>query len=180
MKAKLWILAVFSVALFGGCTGSVISDEQSEENGPTNEETRVVTEMVTVLETVPSEAAGEVKEPGAAEGDSPEDTLALQYEHINGGNFESAYSLFAQQSQQEVSLEQYRAFFESNAPYSVTDYSFSPAQVRGNSASVDAAFTTTSASGVERLERTQEFVRENGNWRVVMRPEQVAIFRDRR
>jgi hypothetical protein len=41
---------------------------------------------------------------------------------------------------------------------------------------VDAAFTVTSASGVERLERTQEFVCEGGEWRVVMRPEQVAVF----
>jgi hypothetical protein len=29
---------------------------------------------------------------------------------------------------------------------------------------------------VERLQRTQEFVRENGEWRVLMRPEQVARF----
>jgi hypothetical protein len=29
---------------------------------------------------------------------------------------------------------------------------------------------------VERLERTQEFVRERGEWRVVMRPDQVAAF----
>lgn len=41
---------------------------------------------------------------------------------------------------------------------------------------MDAEFTVTSASDVERLERTQEFVREGGNWRVVMRPEQVAAF----
>jgi hypothetical protein len=66
-------------------------------------------------------------------------------------------------------------FFEAN-PYSVSDYSFSPAEIRGDSASVDVAFTVTSASGVERLQRTQEFVREGGDWRVVMRPEQLAAF----
>ena len=108
--------------------------------------------------------------------DSPEDVLALQYEYINRGDYERAYSLFAERSQREVSLARYRKFFEDNAPYSVTDYSFSPAEIEGDSASVDAAFTVTSASGVERLERTQEFVREDGDWRVVMRPEQIAAF----
>jgi hypothetical protein len=58
----------------------------------------------------------------------------------------------------------------------VTDYSLVPVRVRGDSASVDAEFTVTSASGVERLERTQEFVCERGEWRVVMRSEQVAVF----
>ena len=41
---------------------------------------------------------------------------------------------------------------------------------------MDAEFTVNSASGVERLQRTQELVREGGDWRVVMRPEQIAAF----
>ena len=108
--------------------------------------------------------------------ESPEDVLALQYEYINAGDFEEAYLLFAERSRREVSLARYRTFFEDNAPYSVTDYSFSPPEIEGDSASLEAEFTVTSASGVERLERTQEFVRERGYWRVVMRPEQVAAF----
>ena len=108
--------------------------------------------------------------------ESPEDVLARQYEYINNGDFEEAYALFAERSRREVSLERYRAFFEESAPYSVTDYSFSPPEIEGDSASVDAAFTVTSALGVERLERTQEFERERGDWRVVMRPDQVAAF----
>jgi hypothetical protein len=85
-------------------------------------------------------------------------------------------SLFAEQSQQEVSLGQYQAFFETNAPYSLADYSFSPVQMQGGSATVDAVFTANSASGAEQLQRTQRFVRDNGEWRVVMRPDQVAAF----
>ncbi len=92
------------------------------------------------------------------------------------GDFEEAYALFAEQSRREVSLAQYSTFFEDNAPYSVTDYSFSPPEIEGDSASLEAEFTVTSASGVERLERTQEFVREGGYWRVVMRPDQVSAF----
>jgi len=107
---------------------------------------------------------------------STEEVLALQYEYINRGDFEQAYSLFAQRSRREVSLEQYRAFFEENAPYSVTDYLFSSVRIEGDSATVDAEFTVNSAAGVERLQRTQELVREGGNWRVVMRPEQIAAF----
>src|SRR5918994_5059485 len=106
----------------------------------------------------------------------PEDVLAFQYEYINSGDFEEAYELFAEQSQREVTLAQYSTFFEDNAPYSVTDYSFVPVRLGGDSARVDAEFTVTSASGVERLIRTQEFVCERGDWRVVMRPEQVAVF----
>ena len=58
----------------------------------------------------------------------------------------------------------------------MTDYSLVPVRVRGDSASVDAEFTVTSGSVVARLQRTQEFVCERGEWRVVMRPEQVAVF----
>lgn len=162
--------AVFlaTIVFLVGCGG-----DRPDERSPGNEETRFVTQVVTVEETTPSEAT---QESDASQERSPEDVLALQYEYINQGDFEKAYSLFAEQSRQEVSLRQYRAFFEANAPYSVTDYSFSPAQVQGDSASVDVEFTATSASGVERLQRTQEFVREDGEWRVVMRPEQVAAF----
>ena len=102
--------------------------------------------------------------------------MALQYEYINRGDFEKAYSLFAEQSQQEVSLEQYGAFFEANAPYSVTDYSFSASQAQGDSATLDAVFVANSAAGSEQLQRSQRFVRENEEWRVVMRPDQVAAF----
>lgn len=152
--------------LLSGCGGD-------EERGPVTEETRVVTQMVTEADSASSETTDESNAPPDQ---SPEDVLALQYEYLNRGDFDKAYSLFAEQSQQEVSLAQYRAFFEDNAPYSVTDYSFSPAQVQDDSATVDAVFTANSAAGSEQLQRTQRFVRENGKWRVVMRPEQVAAF----
>lgn len=176
--------AVFltTIVLLAGC-GEGGPDERSSAN----EETKFVTQMVTVAEPTPSETnqTATVEEVGssdttedadASQEQAPEDVLALQYEYINGGDFGQAYSLFAEQSRTQVSLGQYEAFFRVNAPYSVTNYSFSPAEIQGNSASVDAAFTVTSASGVERLQRTQGFVRENGEWLVLMRPEQVARF----
>ncbi len=169
-----FVVWVVLLALLAGC-GNQTDDNAKEtgEGGPAKEETRFVTQMVTVEETAPSDTADE---PAESQGQSPEDFLALQYEYINRGDFEEAYALFAGQSQREVSLEQYRAFFEANAPYSVTDYSFSPAQIQGDSATVDAEFTVNSAAGVEQLQRNQQSVRENGDWRVVMRSEQLAAF----
>lgn len=169
MRRGVAIVAVL-VALLAGCGG--------EEGGETTEETKYVTQMVTVSgpEATNETTSEATEEADASQEESPEDVLALQYEYINGGNFGQAYSLFAEQSRQEVSLGQYDAFFRANAPYSVANYSFSPAEIQGNSAGVDVAFTVNSASGVERLERTQEFVREGGDWLVLMRPEQVAVF----
>ncbi len=63
-------------------------------------------------------------------------------------------------------MAQYRAFFEENAPYSVTDYSFSPPEIEGDSATVDAAFTVTSASGVEvilEVDKRGGFLSEGGD-----------------
>ena len=170
---RIWVVVALAAATLVGCSSNETNDK--EKRGSTSEETRFVTQLVTVERTV-KETTVATGGPCVTQEQSPEDVLALQYEYINSGDFEEAYSLFAEQSRQEVSLAQYRAFFEDNAPYSVTDYSFSAARVRGDSASVDAEFTVTSASGVERLERTQEFVCERGDWRVVMRPEQVVAF----
>jgi uncharacterized protein YcfL len=170
---RVWVVVTLVAALLVGCTSNETNDK--EKRGSTSEETRFVTQLVTVEQTV-KETTVATGGPCVTQEQSPEDVLALQYEYINSGDYEEAYSLFTQQSRREVSLAQYRAFFEDNAPYSVTDYSFVPVRVRGDSASVDAEFTVTSASGVERLERTQEFVCERGDWSVVMRPEQVAVF----
>src|ERR687896_27912 len=155
---RVWVVVALVAASLVGCTSNETNDK--EKRGSTSEETSFVTQLVTVEQTT-SVTGG----PCVTQEQSPEDVLALQYEYINNGDFEEAYALFAEQSRREVSLAQYRAFFEDNAPYSVTDYSFSPERVRGDSASVDAEFTVTSASGIERLERTQEVVCERGGWR---------------
>jgi len=115
-------------------------------------------------------------ETAATQEEAPEDVLATQYRLINAGDYEGAYALFAEGSKQVVSAEQYRAFFEANAPYSVTDYSFTTVDVVGDTAIVVATFTVNSSAGQEYLERTQELAREGGVWRVVMRDEQVASF----
>lgn len=136
-----------------------------------------MTRVVTVREPAPPETTRAEPGPkGSETAGAPEDVLATQYRLINAGDYEGAYALFAESSKQVVPAEQYRAFFESNAPYSVTDYSFPTVDVVGDAASVVATFTVNSPAGQEYLERTQELVREGGVWRVVMRDEQIASF----
>jgi hypothetical protein len=180
---RLWVVAVvvtLSAVLVAGCGGE---ESEPEEKGaaPASQDTTVEqavgsTEQTEATDTTVDAVSETTEEANASQERPPEDVLALQYEYINRGDFDNAYSLFAEQSRQEVSLEQYRAFFEANAPYSLSDYSFSSTQTQGDSATVDATFTANSAAGAEQLERTQRFARENGEWRVVIRPEQIAAF----
>lgn len=171
-------------------------DEQGGPNGEdarlaTEEVTREVTKTVTVAEApeptqdappAPAPSSSESTPPAAsveapaAQEESPEDVLALQYRLINAGDYESAYALFDEQSKQLVSPEQYRAYFESNAPYSITDYSFPSVDAQGDTATVEAALTVDSAAGRESYQRAQELMREGGVWRAVMRDEQASAF----
>jgi predicted nucleic acid-binding protein len=155
-----------------GCGG----DEQQGEQQRPRTVTEEVTRVVTVQETVPAAPESPVEKADKPEAQSPEETLALQYRHINAGDYEDAYALFAEQSKEAVPPEQYRAFFEENAPYSLTDYSFPSVEGDGESATVEVEFTVSSASGQESYERTQQLVREAGQWRVVMRADQAAAF----
>ena len=107
---------------------------------------------------------------------APQDVLASQYRHINSGDYGSAYDLFDERSQDLVSLEQYIAFFASEAPYRITDYSFPSVEVQGDTASVVIDLAVSSASGEEEYQATQQLVRSDGAWRVVMRDDQIAAF----
>ena len=151
-------------------------DPSGEEARPAPEEvTREVTKVVTVAEAPkPTQDAPPAKqaptpsssgstppaapaEAPATQEESPEDVLALQYRLINAGDYEGAYALFADQSKQIVSPEQYRAFFEANAPYAVSDYSFPSVDVRGDAATIGAAFTV-------KARRARSTWRGRRNW----------------
>ena len=62
-----------------------------------------------------------------------------------------------------------KAYFKSAAPYEITSYSLSSAQIQGDEASVVADLTVSSSAGDESYGVTQGLVREAGSWRVVMR-----------
>lgn len=106
----------------------------------------------------------------------PEEVLARQYEYINDDNYRAAYELFAEQSQQEVPFEQYRAFFEKYAFYRVEDYSFPSVNVGDESATVEKVSTDVNPNGRNRIRDTQQMVIEDGSWRIIMRDDQIEAF----
>lgn len=107
---------------------------------------------------------------------SPEETLALQYEHVNQEGYRSAYELFADQSQQRVSFEQYRSFFEDLGFYRTEDPLFLSTRVNEDRATVNVMFTIVTPAGGELLQRTQRMVLEDEDWRIVMREDQISSF----
>jgi hypothetical protein len=133
-------------------------EETNEENAPERTEPAETMEATTVPDQ------------------EPEEVLASQYELVNAGDYGAAYALFDSGSQQLVSQEQYASYFESLAPYDITNHSFSSAQVQGETATVVVDLTVSSSAGVEQYQVSQQMVLEDGSWRAVMRPEQVASF----
>ncbi len=119
---------------------------------------------------------------GGPSGKGPEqaikDVLYLQYRHINQGDYDDAYALFADRSQQSVSLEQYEAFFEERPGYAVDPYEITHVDVRSDdTATVEVVFTADSVvAEPQKFVVDQQIVREDGQWRVVMRDAQIGIF----
>lgn len=106
---------------------------------------------------------------------SPSETLVLQYEFLNTGQYEEAYELFAGQSQRLVSRELYSDFF---APtYEVSEYLVQSEQISGETATVQADLAVTgSQQGTQQYSVTQEVVREDEEWRVLLRNDQIEAF----
>lgn len=106
------------------------------------------------------------------------DVLYLQYEHINEGDYDDAYALFADRSQQSVSLEQYEAFFKDRPGYALDPYNVTNVDLQSDdAATVEVVFTADSAvAEPQKIVVDQQIVREDGQWRVVMREEQIDIF----
>ncbi len=179
----LLMLAVFALSSCGTEQGGPTGEDAK---APTREVTREVTKTVTVAQapedgedaaptpTSPPDATPDGQ--AATQQGSPEEVLALQYRLINAGDYEGAYALFDDKSKLLITSEQYIAYFEANAPYFITDYSFLSVDNRGDSASVEAELTASSGSGQETYRVTQSLVREGAAWRVVMRDEQASTF----
>jgi hypothetical protein len=105
------------------------------------------------------------------------DVLDQQARYINQGDYEDAYALFADRTQQAVSLRQYKAWFKARPGYSVVDHEFKAIKVQGDKASVWMDFTyDIPGRDSGRVERVQLIVREDGQWRVVMRDDQIEAF----
>jgi micrococcal nuclease len=179
------LLLIFTVAMgfmLVGCDASNTQNERAgKERGP-EKAAKYERPGSDAKETKPSER-GSQDPPSATSAQystspAPEEVLSSQYERINAGRYRAAYYLFADESQQIVSLEDYKAYFASAAPYEITSYSFASVQTQGEEASVVADLAVSSASGEDAYRVTQQLVREDGSWRVVMRDAQVASFTD--
>lgn len=127
-----------------------------------------------------SESVGNVvsvTEPSTEEttGEAPEELLDVQYRLLDSGLYQGAYELFDRGSRQKVTLEQYEDYFK-GTEYDILEYSITSVDRIGDEATVNAALTVDSTAGEESYEVSQQMVREDGVWRVVMRDEQVAAF----
>ena len=105
-----------------------------------------------------------------------EQVFSLHYDYINEGNYQAAYELFAEQSREQVSYQQYEAFFTNFSLYRVENPSFLSVQVDGNRSTLNMRFTIVTSSGEERYEVTQQAVLEDGSWRIIMRQQQIEAF----
>lgn len=177
MRWAMLIISLLASALLVGCS----EGEQGGQEGP-EERTRIV-ERTVVVKTVeaPRQAAEEQQAPAtqeqqASEPQAPEEILARQYQYINEGNYATAYSLFSEQSQQFVTLEQYIAFFESFDFYQVTSYSFPSVEVQEDEATIDAIFSVSTPTGEEQYQEVQQMELTDNGWRAVMRNDQVQAF----
>lgn len=181
------MLAVISIV----CAALSLTACTSGEEAPVEEETVTRTVMETQPPETVMETTGEMErtvapertvvvdargEPNSLCGGAPEETLDLQYQYVNSGNYGAAYALFDQQSKALISLDDYEAFFEENSPYSVIDYSFSSVDIQYEAASALVAFTVVGNVGQSSYTETQEFACEGEAWRIVMRDDQVAVF----
>src|SRR5215210_5913394 len=81
------------------------------------------------------------------QGPRPEEILALQYEFGNMSEWEEAYNLFAQESKERVSLEQYRSYFEKGPPFATVDYAFPSVSIEGDHATIERVFTQQDDQG---------------------------------
>lgn len=197
MRYMLFVVLAFALVGFvSGCGGQESSETSGDPSGDSREQEQALEEAqqeLTEARQVAEEArraaeeiqedveGGEslgVEDPGSGEEMpelSPAETLVLQYEFLNTGQYEEAYELFAEQSQRLVSREQYSDFF---APtYEVSEYSVQSEQISGETATVQADLVVTgSQQGTQRYSVAQEFVLEDGQWRALLRDDQIEAF----
>lgn len=190
MATLLRLTAVLSLAIFTGVACSTQEQGETEVKTVTETVTKTVSASVgdsespDESETTSEQTASEQEAPEQESTEqtqtaqeSPEDTLATQYQYLNSGQYEQAYELFAPQSKEVVSLEQYLAYFEARPSYAVDTYSFNSVDVQGDTAVLNASLSVSGTNqGPQSYEVTQEMARVGDEWRTVMRDAQISTF----
>ena len=171
-RVRPWIFLAIVLFLFIGCS----EETSTPSEQPHKKSTEKKAEKQSVKEDGEGEGSASRQETTPPQEKSSKAVLASQFQHINAGDYKAAYALFDTQSHQIVSLEQYKAYFKGNSPYSIDHYSFNSVNINGDSATVRADLSVSSSAGDDHYQITQQLVRQDGTWRVVMRGEQVASF----
>lgn len=108
------------------------------------------------------------------QGPTPEEIMALYYTYGNMGAQAESYALFADESKQQFSEEQYVSYFD--FPNGFKNVSFPSVDVQGDRATVDVVRTGFDANGERQDQITQELVLQEDGWRLVARDDQVEAF----
>jgi micrococcal nuclease len=176
---RFWMLIPVALFILVGCSETSSPPEQPEKEGIEKVE-KQPSQKAEITHKEPTEDVAKAvsEEQSEPQTKSPKDILRSQYKHINAGNYGIAYDLFAEQSKELVSLEQYTAYFASHAPYKIESYSFLDVDVQGDKASVVVDLAVSSSAGEDEYQVTQQMVQEEGSWRIVMRDAQLASFTD--
>jgi hypothetical protein len=109
----------------------------------------------------------------------PDETLAMQYEFYNVEQYGAAYDLFDSESRQKFTLAQYEAgSSEEYKRYPISSYAFPSVRIHGDRAEVERVLTLYDKKNFEPItdRKTQQFVREDGVWRIIARDSQVEFF----
>lgn len=111
------------------------------------------------------------------QGPRPEEILALQYEYGNMTAWSQAYDFFAPESQAIISEQAYASGQKEGPPTAIMQYSFPSVKIQGNRAIIERVFTYSEKQGTGQDKATQEATLTPKGWRIVMRDEQIKLFR---
>ncbi len=178
---RVFLVAVLVLALGVGAYVSLVGyydlpvGEVAKEREPTSEETKQRGRTASQVAEKTEETAGKAEKPPEEAAAEPEKNLALYYSYLNRGAWEQAYGLLSSESKEQVSLEQYKAVYQSVGDLNF-DISVSSAEVRGDTATLDVirSFEIRGIAGEDR--QTRQMVREGGAWRVVLSDEELELF----
>jgi len=138
-------------------------------------------EVATIIEGRPEAPTATLAEVDLTSGNlgeiRPEETLALSWEYMNAGQFGLAYDLYSSEAQAQVSLDQFTR--GNDTGWSTSDYAFPSIEISGDQATVERVLTAYNPQTFEtdQSRAVQPLVREDGAWRISMRPDQLEYFR---
>lgn len=109
--------------------------------------------------------------PGDLADFAPSEIQQLHYDYLNSAQYEEAYEFFAAESKNTVPLGVYSSAY---APtYEVSEYTVNSERINGGTATIEADLVVSGTqNGTQQYPITQEFVREDGQWRLIMRDNQ--------